>query len=380
MDKAKANQLLTAAWKGDAAKIRQLLASGAPIETTDVNRMTPVMLAAQGGHREAFRVLVDAGANLHALAFRQVDLLEMAARGGNIDIVRFLLDQGLPVNGHWQPTVEVLRKFGHATPLIEAATNGHVEVVRLLLQAGADPHAKDNGATAIQCVKRCLREEDDVDQKQVYRDIAVLLGDTADDTRPPEATAALEVARFAVNAQQPVYGQLRQKLTDLCGQGQAWQPVHDHGFAATDVVVFKLRRCKNQKTLDALQEEVRSAGCHLVLSEPWTSGEDAQMVFFPTRDKLAVVAAVGTEGVNYGVQTSDVIGWLQDLDKDNPFTLRYCGHDLVGGTFVKPVKAAQKLAERMSELCPSVLDEAFATVKALARSLSKHRTFLLRWD
>ena len=117
MANRQADALLNAALSGRVDKIRQLLAAGANIEATDVNRMTPVMVAAQHGHSDAVRVLIDAGANLHALAMRQLDLLEVAASGGNVEIVRFLLDRGLPVNGHWQPLNDVLRKIGHDTPL-----------------------------------------------------------------------------------------------------------------------------------------------------------------------------------------------------------------------------------------------------------------------
>jgi hypothetical protein len=380
MDNPKANQLLAAASKGDMAKIQQLMASGAPIEAADVNRMTPVMLAAQGGHFEAFRMLVEAGANLHALAFRQVDLLEMAARGGNVQIVRFLLDKGLRVDGHWQPRVEALRKIGHETPLIEAATSGHVDVVRVLLEAGADKNAKHEGKSALQKVKELLRDPIDPGQKQPYHEVAALLGEVSVESKPPEDTAAQELEKFAANAQQLTYAQIRKRLTELCRGGRAWQPVPDHGIAAAEVVAFTLRQCKQQKTLDELQEETRDHGYHLVLAEPWAPGDDAALVLFPTSEKFAVVTAVGTEGANYGIQTADVIAWLRELDQENPFALRYCGHDLVGGAFLGPVKTAKKLAERMAELCPSVLDECFETPGKLARALSKSRTFLLRWD
>ena len=103
MANPKEDALLKAAQSGAVAKIKQLLAGGAPVDARDVNRKTPVMLAAEGGHVEALHLLVDAGADLHATAFRQLDLLEVATRSGNAEIVRFLLDRGLPVNGHWQP-------------------------------------------------------------------------------------------------------------------------------------------------------------------------------------------------------------------------------------------------------------------------------------
>ena len=129
-----------------------------------------------------------------------------------------------------------------------------------------------------------------------------------------------------------------------------------------------------------MQVQARTAGCHLVLSQPWVPGEDAALVLFPTADKLAVVAAVGTEGANYGVQTADVIAWLKQVDGENPFNLTFCGHDLVGGAFLRPVKGATKLAERVIEFCPSCPDEGAETPEELASVLKKRRAFLLRWD
>jgi ankyrin repeat protein len=55
----KEDALLKAAQAGMAEKLRQLLAAGAPLEARDVNRKTPVMLAAEGGHIAAFRMLVE---------------------------------------------------------------------------------------------------------------------------------------------------------------------------------------------------------------------------------------------------------------------------------------------------------------------------------
>ena len=80
MDKFQANALFKAAKGGDVGRVRELLAAGAPLEATDPNRMTPVMLAAQAGQAEAFRVLVEHGANLRALALCQIDLLQCAAK------------------------------------------------------------------------------------------------------------------------------------------------------------------------------------------------------------------------------------------------------------------------------------------------------------
>jgi hypothetical protein len=376
----KADALLQAARDGIVVKMRKLLAGGAPIEATDVNRMTPVMLAAQGGHAEAFRLLADAGANLHALAFRQVDLLEMAARGGNVEIVRFLLGQGLPVNGHWQPRVEAQHQLGHDTPLMQAATNGHVGIVRILLEAGADPNAKCEGKSALRQVQEILRDPVYADERQKYREIAALLGEGPTTSRRSADAEPGAVAQFAENVRRPAYVQLRQFLVERCGPARSWKAQPDHGLAAEGVVAFTLAGCKRQKSLEELQAEARNAGCHLVLADLWAPGEDAALVLFPTDDKFAVVAAVGTEGANYGVQTADVIAWLERVAGENPFHLIFCNHELVGGAFLGPVKGARKLAERMVEFCPSCLDDGFEAPEELALALKKRRTFILRWD
>ncbi len=381
MDKGKGDALLKAAHSGAVQKIRELLAAGAPLEARDVNRKTAVMLAADSGHSEAFGVLVEAGADLHAVGFGQMDLLEVAARAGNVTIVRFLLERGLPVNGHWQgPAAPALRKFGHQTPLIQATLHGRVEVVRMLLEAGADRQAKADGKTALEHVKARLRDPVYAERRQAYREIAALLGDEQPDLSQPMDAVLKEVAKFAQGARSPDYASLRQRLNERCGPAKPWKPVPDHGVPAEEVIAFTLAGSQRQKTLEELQEQARQAGCHLVLDEMWAPNEDASLVLFPTDNKLAVVAAVGTEGSNYEVQTADVIAWLETLDKENPFHLVLCNHELVGGAFVRAVKKAQELAERMIEFCPCCLDEAFEDAEELARALKKQKSFLLRWD
>ena len=55
--------------------------------------------------------------------------LHWASKTGHIEVVRLLLEKGADVN-------DIL-----TTPLYWASTNGHVEVVRLLLKKGADVNA-----------------------------------------------------------------------------------------------------------------------------------------------------------------------------------------------------------------------------------------------
>lgn len=381
-DTTKANALCKAAKSGDAGKIRELLGSGAPINAADLDRMTPVMLAAQAGQVQAFRTLVEHGADLHYLAMDQVDLLECAAEGGNVEILRFLIEQGHPIEGHWQPRSRVAERTGHLTPLLMAAINGHVEAVRLLLEAGANREAKFDGQTALKMLMSDIKHPNDaVEAERVpqLKKIVARLSEVSAGPRSPDESVPREVGEFAQNARRPEYQRLRRILAEQCGGRRAWQPLPDHGLPAAEVVGFTLVGCKQQKALEDLQQEARTAGCHLVLAEAWAPGEDAALVLFPTNDKLAVVAAVGTEGANYGVQSADVIAWLKQVEEENPFNLIFCGHDLVGGAFLHAVKGPRKLAAKIVEFCPGCLDEGVESPEELALVLKKRRAFLLRW-
>jgi hypothetical protein len=375
--------LFRAVKRGDAARTRASLEAGALLEATDPNRMTPVMLAARAGHEEVFRLLVESGADLHALGLGQTDLLECAAGGGNVQIIRHLLEAGHPIEGHWKPRSRDEGRTGHITPLIMAAINGHADAVRMLLAAGASRDARFDGQTALQLVTETIEHPIGEDQARLepsYREIATLLRATPDAREALTQAVEKELARFPEHANRPEYHQLSRELSASAGGERPGPPLPDRGTALAGVVAYRLARCGRQADLEALQEQARAAGCHLVLAEPWVQGEDAALVLFPTSNKLAVVAASGTEGPNHGVRNEDVLQWLDEVDSRTPFHLVFSGRDLVGGAFLGPVRDAGRLAATMAALCPSCLDEGPDSPRRLAAALRKRRSFLLRWD
>lgn len=67
--------------------------------------------------------------------------LVRAARNGNLEIVKLLVEHGA--------TIDIGKDRGERTPLIEAAGQGHVEVVKFLLAKGADVNARGTGVTPL---------------------------------------------------------------------------------------------------------------------------------------------------------------------------------------------------------------------------------------
>ena len=116
--------LQAAALHGEFEAVNALLGRGA--------RMDLPVAAALGRIQDARRLLADARPEERHLA------LSSAANFGHVEIVRLLLDAGEdpdrynPVGGH-----------SHTTPLHQAALGGHEEVVRLLVERGARLDLKD---------------------------------------------------------------------------------------------------------------------------------------------------------------------------------------------------------------------------------------------
>lgn len=59
------NELLTAAWEGDAQRVKELVALGADLESLDKLGNTPLHLAIENLNVEVVRVLIEAGADVN---------------------------------------------------------------------------------------------------------------------------------------------------------------------------------------------------------------------------------------------------------------------------------------------------------------------------
>jgi len=126
--------LLSAAEKGDIAKIRKLLEKGEPVNARDKNGMTPLQLATLGDHVESALLLMEHGADLAAADKEGSSAITFACMRKLEPIVVALLDRGVEVDA---------RDGRGATPLMWAANRGSLPLVKLLLERGADPNAQD---------------------------------------------------------------------------------------------------------------------------------------------------------------------------------------------------------------------------------------------
>jgi ankyrin repeat protein len=128
---------------GSADRVRELLDAQPDLTKTYApDGFTPLGLAAYFGHLDAVKLLVARGADVNAPSnnAQKVPPLVSAAAGKHEQVVRLLLESGANPNAF---------EKGGETALHAAAFGGHEGIVRLLLERGADRRAKmDDGMTA----------------------------------------------------------------------------------------------------------------------------------------------------------------------------------------------------------------------------------------
>ena len=123
--------LLWAAYRNDPATARGLITAGANVNAANRLGVTPLLLAARHGNPQLLEALLVAGADPHTLYEDGETSLMAAAASGSLESVNLMLTAGVDVNAKEQAEGQ--------DALMWAADAGHLAVVQRLLAVGANP-------------------------------------------------------------------------------------------------------------------------------------------------------------------------------------------------------------------------------------------------
>jgi ankyrin repeat protein len=164
--------LIDAAAAGSVATVQRLLTAGASVKERDPGGRTALLAATQGNRIEVARLLINAGADVNAKDHQHDSPYLLAGARGYTEILKLTLAAGADLKstnryggtaltpachyGHVETVREMLKTrvdLDHVnrlgwTCLLEAVILGdggkaHVEIVRMVIQAGANPSLAD---------------------------------------------------------------------------------------------------------------------------------------------------------------------------------------------------------------------------------------------
>ncbi|XP_077373841.1 ankyrin repeat and SOCS box protein 13 [Festucalex cinctus] len=152
--------------QGHARCVALLLAAGAQVDARNIDGSTPLCDACAAGSPESVKLLLEHGAAVNPPLFTFSPLHEACLRG-NLDCVELLIQHGASMEAHdchygtplhvacaskHYHCAKLLLNAGanvnaaklHETALHHAAKTRHVDLIELLVEFGADLHARDN--------------------------------------------------------------------------------------------------------------------------------------------------------------------------------------------------------------------------------------------
>jgi hypothetical protein len=170
--------LHVAADQGNLEIVDLLLAGGADVNARDHGGRVPIFFAIRRDHSEVVWRLVEAGADPTACTGSGSTLLMVAARTEDLELVQWLIDNGAEINA--------LRTEGrHVTALMWAADKSSEEMVKLLLEHGADPSITNrDGDTALNLA------DSDAIREMLSKKMAATTGSEPDDAAIPSSPEA----------------------------------------------------------------------------------------------------------------------------------------------------------------------------------------------
>ncbi|XP_051994235.1 caskin-1-like isoform X2 [Xyrauchen texanus] len=144
-----------AAWQGKCEPMKMLLKSGSSVNSQSDEGKIPLHLSSQHGHYEGSEMLLQHQSNpcLRDNAWKTP--LDLACEFGRVTVVQLLLSSNM-CSAMLEPKPSDPNGI---SPLHLAAKNGHIEIIKFLIQAGIDINRQTKSGTALHEAALCGKTE-----------------------------------------------------------------------------------------------------------------------------------------------------------------------------------------------------------------------------
>jgi hypothetical protein len=345
----------------DPEAVRLLLKAGASMKATWLAHK-----AVCRGDNEILAELLAAGAEPNGGSAEENPLTSACWQDGKA--VQLLLEAGARIDSTTTVYITNNRPVKKVTPLMVAAYAGQPQIAKLLLEAGADPKAKDEKGNTAVAWARISRAK-----KKAEKIIGLL--EEAGLSESGSKSDLPEQADFSEGAKSPQF----KNALDLAKQLTKSEPksIDLETGELEGARAFKIR--DEKKALDILQEirpKLAALGAYGFLSERLMEYDATYLVLIPEPDYPKAIIALETP-VGQSVDCHDLNKWLKKLEEKEPFVITHIAPDLVRARFKGEVKDSKWVAKKIHEICSDAMD---SPIPQLAKHLEKSGELFLWWD
>lgn len=108
--------------------------------------------------------------------------------------------------------------------------------------------------------------------------------------------------------------------------------------------------------------------------------ENDTFVIFKGYNKFDPLRFEATNGLNYDLETEDIITRLEKWDQLYGIELHIVSYDNVVGKFKELPEDVSKLAQEIYEFCPDTVEQGVGSVEELTKFIEENGTLYLWWD
>ncbi|KAL0992524.1 hypothetical protein UPYG_G00094480, partial [Umbra pygmaea] len=152
-----------AAWQGKAEPMKVLLKAGSSVNGQSDEGQIPLHLSAQHGHYDVSEMLLQHQSNPCIVDNAGKTPLDLACEFGRVGVWLLRLFSCYSVVTCvlrcWSPNLETLQTLMAPLPAPTTAKNGHIDIIRLLIQSGIDINRQTKAGTALHEAALCGKTE-----------------------------------------------------------------------------------------------------------------------------------------------------------------------------------------------------------------------------
>lgn len=153
----------------------------------------------------------------------------------------------------------------------------------------------------------------------------------------------------------------------------------DIDFNKYKILHMKVSKEKRPNILKLLKERLKKQ-CYVFYSKISYDATPEIICFLRSNDKYDVLRALGTNGMNYDIDTDQLVKRLTSWDNDYGIDIEGADSDWVDIKLSKLPTDLKKFAEEIYEFCPDSVDQGVGSIEALEIYIKENNGVFLWWD